>query len=77
MEANATCHVHTCEWCLRFKSKQDKAVLYLLLATYPLEPVHMDLLTVDNPHTGANMNILVITDTSHNMQKQLSPQPFC
>ena len=62
LEANATHHVCTCEWCLRFKSKQDKAELYLLLVTYPLELVHMDFLTIENPHTGADMNILVITD---------------
>ena len=58
MEADGTYHVHTCEQCLRFKHKQDKA----LLVTYHLELVHMDFLTVENPHTGADMNILVITD---------------
>ena len=54
IEANATCHVHTWEQCLRFMSKQDKAELYLLLATYPLELVHMDFLTMENPHTSAD-----------------------
>ena len=41
-EADATCHVHPCEQCLRFKCKQDKAELYPLLVTYPLELLHMD-----------------------------------
>ena len=62
LEADATYHVCTCEWCLRFKSKQDKAELYLLLVTYPLELVHMDFWTIDNPHTGVDMNILLIMD---------------
>ena len=62
MEVDATCHVSTCEWCLRFKSKQDKVKLYLLLVTYPLELVHMDFLTIENPCTGADMNISIITD---------------
>ena len=62
MEVDATNHVHTCEQCLRFKSMQHKAELYLLLATYTLELVHMDFLTIENLHTSANMNILVLTD---------------
>ena len=61
MEVNSTCHVHTCEQCLRFKRKKVKE-LYPLLVTYPLELVHMDFLTIENPCTSVNMNILVITD---------------
>ena len=33
---------------------------------YPLELVHMDFLTIENPYTGADMNVLVITE--HFMQ---------
>ena len=62
LEADATHHVCTCEQCHRFKSEQDKAELCLLLLTYPLELVHMDFLTIENPHTGADVNILIITD---------------
>ena len=61
-EADATHHVCTCEQCLRFNCKQDKVELYPLLATYPLELVHMDFLTIENCCTGADMNILVSTD---------------
>ena len=45
-----------------FKSKQDKAELCPLLVTYPLELVHMDFLTIENPGTGTDVNILVIMD---------------
>ena len=62
LEVDATHYVHACEQCLRFKSKQDKAELYPSLATYPLELVHIDILTIENPHTVADVNILVITD---------------
>ena len=62
LEADVTHHVCICEWCLRFKSKQGKAELLPLLATYPLELVHMGFLTIENPYTGADVNILVITD---------------
>ena len=36
------------EWCLRFKSKQDKAELYPLLVTYHLQLVNMHFLTIEN-----------------------------
>ena len=62
LKADATYHVSTCEQCQRFKGKQDNAELCPLLAIYPLELVHMDFLTIENPHTGADVNILVITD---------------
>ena len=68
-----------CEQCLRFKSKQDKAELYPLLVTYPLELVHMDFLTIENPHTGADVNIWVIKDHFTQYMQKLSspPQPVC
>ena len=47
---------------MRFKGRQDKEELYPLLAIYPLELVHMDVLTIENPHTGVDMNIVVKTD---------------
>ena len=62
MEADMTCHVCICEQCLRFRSKPDKAELCTLLATHPLELVHMDFLTLENPCISANMNTLVIMD---------------
>ena len=37
------------------------------METYPLELVHMDFLTIENPHTRADMNILVIVITDHFM----------
>ena len=62
LEADATLHVCTHEQCLRCNGKHNKRELYSLLATYPLLLVHMDIFTVENPHTGADMNILVIMD---------------
>ena len=51
LETDATHHIWTFEQCLRFKGRQDKEELYPLLATYPLELVHMDFLTIENPCT--------------------------
>ena len=49
LEADATHHVCICKQCLRFKSKQDKEELYLLLVTYPLELVHRIFGTIETP----------------------------
>ena len=62
LEDDATHHIQTCKRCLKFKSRQDKEEVYPLLPTYPLELVHIDFLTVENPNTGVSVNILVITD---------------
>ena len=61
LENEATQHIRLSEPCLMFKGRLDKEKLYLLLAMYPLELVHMDFLTIENPCTGGNGNILVIT----------------
>ena len=74
LEADATHQLCTCEWCLKFKSRQDKEELYPLLATYPQELVHMDFLTIENPHTDVNVNILAITH--HFMQYAKAVETF-
>ena len=43
LEADAIHHVCTCEWCVRFQSKQDKAELY------PLSIIS-DLISGVSPH---------------------------
>ena len=54
-------HLATCDRCLRFKAVPDVAPLQPIVATHPLEVVHLDFLKVE----GANdeyRNVLVITD---------------
>ena len=47
-----------CDHCLRFKTKPEKEEMSPITATYPLELVHLDYLTI-----GEKMvNILVIAD---------------
>ena len=62
LEDDATHHIQNCEHCLRFKGRQEKERLHPLLVTYPLELVHIDFLTIENPHTGVYVNVLAITD---------------
>ena len=43
-----------------------------MLATYPLELVYMDFLTIESPHTGVDVNVFVITNHLHDTQRLLS-----
>ena len=62
MQQDAEHYICTCERCIRFKAKPQKEELHLILATYPLEFVHMDYHTIESPKGDQDINILVITD---------------
>ena len=58
-------HVKSCPHCLRFKTQPEKAELNLIIATRPLELVHIDYLTVEAPtnsKSDKDTNVPVITD---------------
>ena len=55
-------HIRQCERCLRFKALPDKAPMENVDATYPMELVHMDYLTIKANEGGKDVHILVITD---------------
>ena len=55
-------HVKHCERCL--KALLEKALIENIDATYLMELVHMDYLTVEANEGGKDINILVITDHS-------------
>ena len=81
-------HVKSCPHCLRFKIQPEKAELNPIIATRPLELVHIDYLTVevpDNSKSDKDINILVITDhftryaqthVTSSQKLMLSPKPF-
>ena len=48
--------------CLRFKAVPDRAPLENVDATYPMELVHMDYLTIETNEGGKDIHILVITE---------------
>ena len=54
-------HIKQCERCLRFKSVPEKAPLKNVDATYPLELVYMDYLTIEANEGGKDVH-MVITD---------------
>ena len=61
MAAQAAEDIDKCCPCLTFKAKQPKALLESIVATQPLELVHLDYLCLE-PGKGLEENILVVTD---------------
>ena len=58
-------HIKSCPQCLRFKTQPEKAELNPVIATRPLELVHIDYLTIEAPansKSGKDVNVLIITD---------------
>ena len=55
-------HIKRCERCIRFKAKQEIAPLENIYASYPMELVHIDYLTIESNKTEKDINILVVTD---------------
>ena len=62
MTEDMTRHIRQCERCLRFKASPDRAPMENVNATYPMELVHMDYLTIEATEGGKDAHILVITN---------------
>ena len=60
MAAQTKEHIGKCHPCLAFKAIQPKAPLENIMATHPLELVHLDYLCLE-PGKGLEENVLVIT----------------
>ena len=61
MAAQAREHIGKCCPCLVFKARQPKAPLKNIMATHPLELVHLNYLCLE-PGKGLGENVLVVTD---------------
>ena len=57
-----TRHIKQCERCLKFKPLPEKAPMENIDATYPMELVHTDYLTIEVNEGGKDVHILVITE---------------
>ena len=58
-------HIKSCPRCLRFKTQPEKAELNPIIATRPLELVHIDYLTIEPPansKSDKDINVPKITD---------------
>ena len=61
MAVQAKEHIGKCCPCLAFKARQPKVPFENIMATHPLELVHLDYLCLE-PWKGLEENVLVITD---------------
>ena len=61
MAAQVKEHVGRCHPCLALKARQQKAPLKNIMATQPLELIHLDYLCLE-PGKGLEENVLVVTD---------------
>ena len=61
MASQAKDHIGKCCPCLVFKARQPKAPLENIIATHPLELIHLNYLCLE-PGEGLEENVLVITD---------------
>ena len=55
-------HIRSCERCICFKQKPQKAELNPILTTHPLELIHVDYLTIESGKANQDINVLVVTD---------------
>ena len=62
MTEDATRHIRQCERCLQFKASPNRVPMECVNATYPMELVHIDYLTIEANEGGKDIYILVITN---------------
>ena len=65
MQNEAQKHVWKCERCIRFKAKPERTSLEAIKATYLMELIHLDYLTLETNEGGKGVNVLVLTKMSH------------
>ena len=54
-------YIRQCDRCVRFKKKKEQTELYPITATYPLELVHLDFVSIGGKDDKMK-NVLVVTD---------------
>ena len=62
MTEDVTRHIRQYGRCLRFKASPDRAPMKNVDATYPMELVHMDYITIEANKGGKDVHILVMSD---------------
>ena len=55
-------YIIRCEWCIQFKCKPQREAVESILATHPLQLVHLDYLTIEVTKGGKDVHMLIITD---------------
>ena len=65
MTEDVTRHIRQCERCLRFKTSPNRAHMENVEATYPMELVHMDYLTIEANKGGKDIHIFGYNQSFH------------
>ena len=61
MSEDVRVYIRQCDRCMRFKKPKEQTELFPIMATYPLELVHLDFLSIGGKEDKMK-NILVVTD---------------
>ena len=59
---NIHTYICACDTCTQFKQASEKAEMYPIETSYPMELVHMDFFTIGKLNTDKMISILIITD---------------
>ena len=62
MTKDAKLHIAKCKWCIQFKSKPQRVRMKNIQATYLLQLVHQDYLTIETTEGGKDVHIIIIIE---------------
>lgn len=63
MAKDVECHIATCDQCLKFKSRAQRAEQESIRVTHPLELIHIDFLSIESEVDSTKVkNVLAVTD---------------
>ena len=62
MSEDVRLHIHSCQWCTKFKQPQEQEEMKPIICIYPLKLVHLDFLTIGKEGSDKNVTVLMITD---------------
>ena len=71
MDVPAMEYVKKCHQCVTLKAKQQRAPMESIVATHPLELVHINYLLLE-PGKGKEGNVLVVTDNFTQLPRHIS-----
>ena len=66
-------HIKSCPRCLRFKTQPEKAELNPIIATRPLELVHIDYLTIEPPSNSRSSKMSISLSSQTILQGMHKP----
>ena len=80
MATDITVYIRTCKRFTHFMLPQERAEMKTIIASYPLELIHLDFLTIEaKSDSNKNVSVLIVTDhftrcaTAYGIPKQTAP----